>query len=74
VALAGTAIQSGQAAHCTTPHALVTDLGWAYREGRLDWNLRIYVAPKLRIMVSPAQHRLDVNASLGTDQYGKLIL
>src|SRR5580693_5238533 len=36
VALAETAIQSGQAAYFMTAHDLVTDLGRAYREGRLD--------------------------------------
>ena len=45
VALAETAIQSGQAAH-----DLITDLGRAYREGRLDRRLRIYLAPKVLII------------------------
>src|SRR5690348_3778889 len=50
VALAETAIQSGQAAYFMTAHALVTDLGRAYREGRLDRRLRIYLAPKVLII------------------------
>jgi hypothetical protein len=50
VALAETAIQSGQAAHFVTAHDLVTDLGRAYREGRLDRRLRIYLAPKVLII------------------------
>jgi DNA replication protein DnaC len=50
VALAETAIQSGQAAYFMTAHDLVTDLGSAYREGRLDRRLRIYVAPKVLII------------------------
>src|SRR5690349_2074534 len=50
VALAETAIQSGQAAYFMTAHDLVTDLGRAYREGRLDRRLRIYLAPKILII------------------------
>src|SRR5437899_1089671 len=44
------AIQSGQAAYFMTAHDLVTDLGRAYREGRLDRRLRIYLAPKVLII------------------------
>ena len=33
-----------------TAHDLVTDLGRAYREGRLDRRLRIYLAPKVLII------------------------
>jgi DNA replication protein DnaC len=50
VALAETAIQSGQAAYFLTAHDLVTDLGRAYREGRLDRRLRIYLAPKVLVV------------------------
>src|SRR6202000_1842938 len=50
VALAETAIQSGQAAYFMTAHDLVTDLGRAYREGRLDRRLRIYLAPKVLVI------------------------
>src|SRR5580693_115161 len=50
VALAETAIQSGQAAYFMTAHELVTDLGRAYREGRLDRRLRVYLAPKVLII------------------------
>src|SRR4051794_29771061 len=50
VALAQAAIQSGQAAYFMTAHDLVTDLGRAYREGRLDRRLRIYLAPKVLII------------------------
>jgi len=50
VALAETAIQSGQAAYFMTAHDLVADLGKAYREGRLDRRLRIYLAPKVLII------------------------
>src|ERR1041385_4756252 len=50
VALAETAIQSGQAAYFMTAHDLVTDLGRAYRESRLERRLRIYLAPKVLII------------------------
>src|ERR1700683_336105 len=50
VALAEAAIQSGQAAYFMTAHDLVTDLGRAYREGRLDRRLRIYLAPKVLVI------------------------
>src|SRR4029078_1744623 len=50
VALAETSIQAGQAAYFITAHDLVTDLGRAYREGRLDRRLRIYLAPKVLII------------------------
>jgi DNA replication protein DnaC len=50
VALAETAIQSGQAVYFMTAHDLVTDLGRAYREGSLDRRLRIYLAPKVLII------------------------
>src|ERR1700685_3324225 len=50
VALAETAIQAGQAAYFMTAHDLVTDLGRAYREGRLDRRLHIYVAPKILVI------------------------
>ena len=50
VALAETAIQSGQAAYFMAAHDLVTDLGRAYREGRVDRRLYIYLAPKVLII------------------------
>ena len=50
VALAEAAIQSAQAAYFMTAHDLVTDLGRAYREGRLDRRLRVYLAPKVLII------------------------
>jgi DNA replication protein DnaC len=50
VALAEAAIQAGQAAYFMTAHDLVTDLGRAYREGRLDRRLRIYLAPRVLII------------------------
>lgn len=50
VALAETAIQSGFGAYFITAHDLVNDLGRAYREGRLDRRMRIYLAPKVLII------------------------
>ena len=50
VALAEAAIQSGCGAYFMTAHDLVTDLGRAYREGRLDRRMRVYLAPKLLII------------------------
>ncbi|MDO9080918.1 MAG: IS21-like element helper ATPase IstB [Desulfuromonadales bacterium] len=47
VALAEASIQAGQAAYFITAHDLVADLGRAYREGRLDRRMRIYLAPKV---------------------------
>lgn len=50
VALAEAAIQSGFGAYFITAHDLVSDLGRAYREGRLDRRMRIYLAPRLLII------------------------
>ena len=50
VALAEAAIRAGQAAYFMTAHDLVEDLGRAYREGRLDRRMRVYLAPKVLII------------------------
>lgn len=50
VALAEAAIRAGQAAYFMTAHDLVADLGRAYREGRLDRRLKVYLAPKVLII------------------------
>jgi DNA replication protein DnaC len=50
VALAEAAIQSGFGAYSMTAHDLVTDLGRAYREGRLDRRMRVYLAPNVLII------------------------
>jgi DNA replication protein DnaC len=50
VALAEATIQGGMAAYFITAHDLVADLGLAYREGRLDKRMRVYLAPKLLII------------------------
>jgi DNA replication protein DnaC len=50
VSLAEAAIQSGFGAYFMTAHDLVNDLGRAYREGRLDRRMRVYLAPKVLII------------------------
>jgi len=50
VALAEASIRSGQAAYFMTAHDLVDDLGRAYREGRLDRRMKVYLAPKVLII------------------------
>ncbi len=50
VSLAEAAIQSGFGAYFMTAHDLVHDLGRAYREGRLDRRMRVYLAPKVLII------------------------
>lgn len=50
VALAEAAIQAGFGAYFMTAHDLVDDLGCAYREGRLDRRMRVYLAPKVLII------------------------
>jgi len=50
VALAEAAIQAGFGAYFITAHDLVTDLGRATRENRLDRRLRVYLAPKLLVI------------------------
>lgn len=50
VALAEAAIQAGFGAYFMTAHDLVNDLGRAYREGRLDRRMRVYLAPKVLII------------------------
>lgn len=50
VALAEASIRAGLPAYFKTAHDLVSDLGKAYREGRLDRQMRIYLAPKVLII------------------------
>jgi DNA replication protein DnaC len=50
VSLAQAAIQAGFGAYFMTAHDLVHDLGRAYREGRLDRRMRVYLAPKVLII------------------------
>src|SRR5580692_8818309 len=50
VALAEASIQSGQATYFMTAHDLVSDMSRAYREGRLDRRMRVYMAPKVLVI------------------------
>jgi DNA replication protein DnaC len=50
VALAEAAIRAGQPAYFMTARDLVDDLGRAYREGRLDRRMKVYLAPKVLII------------------------
>jgi DNA replication protein DnaC len=50
VALAEAAIRAGQAAYFMTAHDLVDDMGRAYREGRLDRRMKVYLAPKVLVI------------------------
>jgi DNA replication protein DnaC len=50
VALAEEAIRAGLGAYFITAHDLATDLGRAYREGRLDRRMRVYLAPKVLVI------------------------
>jgi DNA replication protein DnaC len=50
IALAESAIRAGQAAYFMTAHDLVDDLGRAYREGRLDRRMKVYLAPKVLVI------------------------
>ncbi len=50
VAFAEAAIQAGFGAYFITAHDMVTDLGRAYREGRLDRRMRVYLAPKVLVI------------------------
>ena len=63
VALAAAAIQSGFAAYFITAHDLATDLGKAYREGRLDRRMRIYLAPKVLVIDEVWGPRSDLACS-----------
>jgi DNA replication protein DnaC len=50
VALAEAAIRAGQAAYFMTAHDLVDDLGRAYREGRLERRMKVYVGPRVLVI------------------------
>jgi DNA replication protein DnaC len=50
VALAEEAIRSGLGAYFVTAHDLAVDLGRAYREGRLDRRMRVYLVPKVLVI------------------------
>lgn len=50
IALAVEAVRAGHGAYFITAHDLVTDLGRATRENRLDRRLRVYLAPKVLVI------------------------
>ena len=50
VSLAEATIRAGLGASYMTAHGLVTDLGRAYRDGRLDRRMRVSLAPKVLII------------------------
>jgi DNA replication protein DnaC len=50
IALAVEAVRSGFGAYFITAHDLVSDLGRATRENRLDRRLRVYLAPKVLVI------------------------
>lgn len=70
VALAEAAIRAGQPAYFMTAHDLVADLGTAYREGRLERRLRIYLAPKVLIIDEMGYLPLD---ALGATIFFQLV-
>jgi DNA replication protein DnaC len=70
VALVESTIQAGQAAYFITAHDLVSDLGRAYREGRLDRRMRVYLAPKVLVIDEMGYLPLD---SLGTTIFFQLV-
>lgn len=70
VALAEAAIQAGFGAYFMTAHDLVNDLGRAYREGRLDRRMRVYLAPKVLIIDEMGYLPLD---DLGATIFFQLI-
>lgn len=50
VALTMAAVEAGYSAYFITMHDLVTDLGQAARENRLERRLRVYLGPKLLVI------------------------
>ena len=70
VALAEAAIRAGLGAYFITAHDLATDLGRAYREGRLDRRMRIYLAPKVLVIDEVGYLPLD---DLGTTIFFQLV-
>lgn len=50
IALAVEAVRAGYGAYFITAHDLITDLGRATRENRLDRRLRVYLAPKVLVI------------------------
>ena len=70
VALAEASIRAGQAAYFMTAHDLVDDLGRAYREGRLDRRMKVYLAPKVLVIDEMGYLPLD---TLGATIFFQLV-
>ena len=70
VALAEAAIRAGLGAYFITAHDLAQDLGRAYREGRLDRRMRVYLAPKVLVIDEVGYLPLD---DLGTTIFFQLV-
>jgi DNA replication protein DnaC len=70
VALAIEAVEAGHSAYFVTAHDLVSDLGQATREGRLDRRLRVYLGPKLLIIDEMGYLPLD---ELGATVFFQLV-
>jgi len=70
VALALAPVEAGQSAYFVTAHDLVSDLGRATREGRLDRRLRIYLGPKMLIVDEMGYLPLD---ELGATVFFQLV-
>jgi hypothetical protein len=70
VALAEAAIRAGLGAYFITADDLATDLGRAYRVGRLDRSMRIYLAPKVLVIDEVGYLPLD---DLGTTIFFQLV-
>jgi DNA replication protein DnaC len=70
VALALEAIQGGHSAYFATAHNLVTDLGKAAREGKLEPRLRHYLKPKVLVVDEVGYLPLD---SVGATIFFQLV-
>lgn len=70
VALAEAAIHAGLGAYFITAHDLTTDLGRAYREGRLERRMRVYLAPRVLVIDEVGYLPLD---DLGTTIFFQLV-
>lgn len=68
--LAVAAIEGGFSAYFATAHALVTDLGKAAREGRLEGRLRIYLKPRVLVVDEVGYLPLD---SVGATIFFQLV-
>jgi DNA replication protein DnaC len=70
VALAIEAVEAGHSAYFVTAHDLITDLGQATREGRLDRRMRVYLGPKMLIIDEMGYLPLD---ELGATVFFQLV-